>query len=123
MINQSQLEAAEGRRTHFIFDPCDLHKLLVLENKALSLLQPFSLPQDFYITNSISSAYPQLHFLPGLLVQVDGVQLRPADGLHVGFVALPKVDHLRDRRRVTALSRTRTGVQKKVHLQDANINK
>lgn len=35
VINQSQLEAAERWRTHFIFDPCDLHKLLVLENEAL----------------------------------------------------------------------------------------
>lgn len=39
VIDQSQLEAAERRRTHFIFDPCDLHKLLVLENKSFSLIR------------------------------------------------------------------------------------
>lgn len=44
----------------------------------------------------LSSSHPQLHFLPGLLVQVDGVQLRPADGVHVGLVALPEVYHLQD---------------------------
>lgn len=31
VINHRQLQAAECRRAHFIFDPSDLHKLLVLE--------------------------------------------------------------------------------------------
>lgn len=123
VINQSQLEAAERRRTHLIFDACDLHKLLVLENKAffhqhaatvsfpfttrLTQLTQFSTTQ----TALFSSSHPQLHFLPGLPVQVDGVQLRPADGLHVGLVALPEVDHLEDRSRVRAPSPTGTCVR------------
>lgn len=39
VIDQSQFEAAECWRTHFIFDPCDLHKLLVLENETSSLIR------------------------------------------------------------------------------------
>lgn len=34
VVNKSQLQTAEGRRAHFIFDPCDLHKLLVLKKQA-----------------------------------------------------------------------------------------
>lgn len=55
------------------------------------------------INNTLQSlSDPQLHFLPGLFVQVDGVQLGPAHGLHVGLVSLPEVDHLKDRDRVRA---------------------
>lgn len=39
VIDQSQLEAAQRWRTYFIFDACDLHKLLVLENKTSSLIR------------------------------------------------------------------------------------
>ena len=31
VVDQSELQAAQCWRTNFIFDPCDLHKLLVLE--------------------------------------------------------------------------------------------
>lgn len=64
VINQSQLEAAERRRTHLIFDACDLHKLLVLENKAFSSTRCNS---ELPLRNQTDSVDSVLHNTDGLV--------------------------------------------------------
>lgn len=36
----------------------------------------------------------QIHLLPWLFVQVDGVQITPAHCIHIGLVTLTEVDYL-----------------------------
>lgn len=96
MIDQSQLQAAKRGRAQLIFDPSDLHKLLVLKVgltiEGIAFTSTFRC--DLKETLVFLFSYAELHFLPRLFLQVDGVQIIPAHGFDVSLVSLAKVDHL-----------------------------
>lgn len=107
VIDQSQFQAAKRWRAEFIFDPSDLHKLLVLKVgltiEGITFTSTFKCgSKETLVPHQTSSvrisqapfSYAELHFLPRLFLQVDGVQIIPAHGFDVSLVSLSKVDHL-----------------------------